>query len=41
MNQMNQMNINQEKSSLALDLESLNAKYKNLLTKYKQAVWII
>ena len=35
---MNQMNINQEKSSLALDLESLNAKYKNLLTKYKQAV---
>jgi len=31
-------NINVDKSSLALDLETLSAKYKNLLTKYKQAV---
>jgi len=27
-----------QKSSLALDLESLSAKYRNLLTKYKQGV---
>ena len=31
-------NENQKKSSVALDLENLNAKYKNLLVKYKQAV---
>lgn len=38
---MNSINTNQntnQSSSLALDLETLNSTYKNLLTKYKQAV---